>query len=143
MCDSNACPVTSWNFCVQGGFPLDEMEADASSGEFCLSTAMRGELSRAPMFSGHRGSGKTTNATVRENSIESFVNATRSGFVQSVELDVQLTKDHVPVVHHNWRRDNGDFVFDTPLSDVTVMPTLREVCKSLPSDVGFLGECRD
>lgn len=57
------------------------------------------------MVIGHRGLGKnvTTNRSLQlgENTIESFIAAANLG-AQYVEFDVQLTKDHVPVIYHDF-----------------------------------------
>lgn len=54
---------------------------------------------------GHRGLGKNTLSTgslqLGENTIESFVQAANLG-ASYVEFDVQLTKDHVPVIYHDF-----------------------------------------
>jgi glycerophosphodiester phosphodiesterase len=62
------------------------------------------ELS-SPMVIGHRGLGK--NITSRrslqlgENTLQSFIAAANLG-ANYVEFDVQLTKDHVPVIYHDF-----------------------------------------
>lgn len=57
------------------------------------------------MVIGHRGLGKnvTSNRSLQlgENTIESFIAAANLG-AQYVEFDVQLTKDHVPVIYHDF-----------------------------------------
>jgi glycerophosphodiester phosphodiesterase len=57
------------------------------------------------MVIGHRGLGKNTNARTSlqlgENTIESFIAAANLG-ASYVEFDVQLTKDHVPVIYHDF-----------------------------------------
>lgn len=53
---------------------------------------------------GHRGSGtsfKTNASTIRENTITSLKNAVEHG-ADMVEFDVQLSKDLVPVVYHDF-----------------------------------------
>ncbi|KAL5279528.1 GPCPD1 family protein [Megaselia abdita] len=53
---------------------------------------------------GHRGSGtsfKTTDAVIRENTIASLKNAVEHG-ADMVEFDVQLSKDLVPVIYHDF-----------------------------------------
>ncbi|KAG8525569.1 uncharacterized protein KY384_009213 [Bacidia gigantensis] len=53
---------------------------------------------------GHRGSGANsaarTNLQIGENTMQSFITAGSLG-ASCVEFDVQLTKDHVPVIHHD------------------------------------------
>ena len=57
------------------------------------------------MVIGHRGLGKNEGARkslqLGENTIQSFVAAANLG-AQYVEFDVQLTKDHVPVIYHDF-----------------------------------------
>lgn len=57
------------------------------------------------MVIGHRGLGKnvTSNKSLQlgENTVESFIAAANLG-AQYVEFDVQLTKDHVPVIYHDF-----------------------------------------
>ena len=54
---------------------------------------------------GHRGLGKNqlsrTSLQLGENTIESFIAASNLG-ASYVEFDVQLTKDHVPVIYHDF-----------------------------------------
>lgn len=57
------------------------------------------------MVIGHRGLGKNTNLRnslqLGENTISSFIAAANLG-AEYVEFDVQLTKDHVPVIYHDF-----------------------------------------
>lgn len=57
------------------------------------------------MVIGHRGLGKnnTSNKSLQlgENTVESFIAAANLG-ANYVEFDVQLTKDHVPVIYHDF-----------------------------------------
>ena len=59
----------------------------------------------SPMVIGHRGLGKNQTARkslqLGENTIQSFISAASLG-AQYVEFDVQLTKDHVPVIYHDF-----------------------------------------
>ncbi|KAF1810351.1 GDPD-domain-containing protein [Eremomyces bilateralis CBS 781.70] len=59
----------------------------------------------APMVIGHRGLGKNIAARkslqLGENTIESFVAAANLG-ASYVEFDVQLTKDHIPIIYHDF-----------------------------------------
>lgn len=71
-------------------------------------------------FTGHRGMGKTKPHLLKENTVHSFLEASRNPYVNHVELDVQLTKDGYPVVYHDWffrptGRDN-----DTDRSNLAV-----------------------
>lgn len=59
-----------------------------------------------PVVIGHRGLGKNFGAGRRslqlgENTIQSFIAAANLG-ASYVEFDVQLTKDHVPVIYHDF-----------------------------------------
>ena len=59
------------------------------------------------LIGGHRGSGSSFKSSLRnrskfmENTLEAFTNAYKKG-ANFVELDVQLTKDLVPVVYHDF-----------------------------------------
>ncbi|PKS09766.1 hypothetical protein jhhlp_004387 [Lomentospora prolificans] len=57
------------------------------------------------MVIGHRGLGKNVSSTrslqLGENTVPSFIAAANLG-AQYVEFDVQLTKDHVPVIYHDF-----------------------------------------
>ncbi|KAI8147206.1 Glycerophosphoryl diester phosphodiesterase family-domain-containing protein [Fennellomyces sp. T-0311] len=69
---------------------------------------------------GHRGSGmnkRTSNLQVGENTVLSFITAASLG-AEYVEFDVQLTKDLVPVIYHDWTvTETG---FDIPLNAITL-----------------------
>ncbi|KAI9640639.1 Glycerophosphocholine phosphodiesterase [Ciborinia camelliae] len=62
------------------------------------------ELS-STMVIGHRGLGKNTSTNkslqLGENTLQSFIAAANLG-ANYVEFDVQLTKDHVPVIYHDF-----------------------------------------
>lgn len=68
---------------------------------------------------GHRGSGmnrKGSKLQVGENTVLSFVTAASLG-AEYVEFDVQLTKDLVPVIYHDWTvTETG---YDIPLNAIT------------------------
>ncbi|KAG8431366.1 hypothetical protein GDO86_018951 [Hymenochirus boettgeri] len=59
---------------------------------------------RTPLDVGHRGAGNSTTtaklAKVRENTVASLKSAASHG-AAFVEFDVQLSKDHVPVIYHD------------------------------------------
>jgi len=59
----------------------------------------------SPMVIGHRGLGKNLasrkSLQLGENTIQSFIAAANLG-ASYVEFDVQLTKDHVPVIYHDF-----------------------------------------
>ncbi|KAI8968526.1 Glycerophosphoryl diester phosphodiesterase family-domain-containing protein [Mycotypha africana] len=68
---------------------------------------------------GHRGSGmnrKGSKLQVGENTVLSFITAASLG-AEYVEFDVQLTKDLVPVIYHDWTvTETG---YDIPLNAIT------------------------
>lgn len=68
---------------------------------------------RMPLNVGHRGMGRSYHqvpefryALTRENTLASFILASRSG-ADFVEFDVQLTKDYVPVLYHDFMLNVG------------------------------------
>lgn len=69
---------------------------------------------------GHRGLGKNTlsqSLQLGENTVESFIAAASLG-ASYVEFDVQLTKDHIPVVYHDFTvAESG---LDIPMHELTV-----------------------
>ncbi|CAM0142629.1 unnamed protein product [Umbelopsis sp. WA50703] len=68
---------------------------------------------------GHRGLGMNKRASrlqVGENTVLSFVTAASLG-AEYVEFDVQLTKDLVPVIYHDWTLTESGF--DIPINAVT------------------------
>ncbi|RIA99322.1 Glycerophosphoryl diester phosphodiesterase family-domain-containing protein [Glomus cerebriforme] len=69
---------------------------------------------------GHRGFGMnrvgTLNLQIGENTLISFITAASLG-AEYVEFDVQLTKDHVPVIYHDWTiTETG---YDIPIHAIT------------------------
>ncbi|KAK0634628.1 Glycerophosphoryl diester phosphodiesterase family-domain-containing protein [Bombardia bombarda] len=74
-----------------------------------------------PMVIGHRGMGKnlTSNRSLQlgENTVPSFIAAASLG-AQYVEFDVQLTKDHVPVIYHDFLVSETGF--DAPVHTLTL-----------------------
>lgn len=88
---------------------------------------------RAPLNVGHRGMGRSfhqvagyRHALTRENTLASFILAGQSG-ADFVEFDVQLTRDRVPVLYH-------DFVLRVGLEDQHAW-TLGS--RAEPHDVGI------
>ena len=70
---------------------------------------------------GHRGSGANSNARttlqIGENTLQSFLTAIKRGAC-GVEFDVQLTKDHYPVIYHDFLvKETGG---DVPLHGLTL-----------------------
>jgi glycerophosphodiester phosphodiesterase len=74
-----------------------------------------------PMVIGHRGLGKNlaSNKSLQlgENTVPSFIAAANLG-AQYVEFDVQLTKDHVPVIYHDFLVSETGF--DAPVHTLTL-----------------------
>lgn len=70
---------------------------------------------------GHRGLGKnradTKNLQIGENTLDSFLSASKLG-VPFVEFDIQLTKDHVPIVYHDFLVSETGI--DAPVHALTV-----------------------
>ncbi|KAH6623029.1 Glycerophosphoryl diester phosphodiesterase family-domain-containing protein [Chaetomium tenue] len=73
------------------------------------------------MVIGHRGLGKNlvSNRSLQlgENTVPSFIAAANLG-AQYVEFDVQLTKDHVPVIYHDFLVSETGF--DAPVHTLTL-----------------------
>ncbi|PGH05743.1 hypothetical protein AJ80_08300 [Polytolypa hystricis UAMH7299] len=75
---------------------------------------------------GHRGlggnSGGRENLQIRENTVESFISAWKHGasFVENAKIlsDVQLTRDHVPVIFHDFSLSETGT--DVPVYDLTL-----------------------
>lgn len=75
---------------------------------------------------GHRGLGKNVNSKnslqLGENTVESFIAAASLG-ASYVEFDVQLTKDHVPVIYHDFLvAESG---VDIPMHQLTAEQFLK------------------
>ncbi|KAK1761443.1 Glycerophosphodiester phosphodiesterase GDE1 [Echria macrotheca] len=74
-----------------------------------------------PMVIGHRGLGKNMSSNkslqLGENTVPSFIAAANLG-AQYVEFDVQLTKDHVPVIYHDFLVSETGF--DAPVHTLTL-----------------------
>ncbi|GAB0496045.1 hypothetical protein MMPV_007355 [Pyropia vietnamensis] len=88
-----------------------------------------------PRFAGHRGVGKRGTSRVQENTLLSFLSATRGPHVSAVELDVQLTRDGHPVVYHDYfvRRVGVDV--DVPVYSLT-LEQWRKLAPSLMESSG-------
>lgn len=73
------------------------------------------------MVIGHRGLGKNLasgrSLQLGENTVESFIAAANLG-AEYVEFDVQLTKDHVPVIYHDFLVSETGF--DAPVHTLTL-----------------------
>jgi glycerophosphodiester phosphodiesterase len=90
--------AVNFNFLVITPFSHPNMEVTSKQ------TYWR-KVETGPMVIGHRGLGKNmaTNRSLQlgENTVSSFVAAANLG-ANYVEFDVQLTKDHVPVIYHDF-----------------------------------------
>lgn len=97
-----------------------------------------------PMVIGHRGLGKNIASTgslqLGENTVPSFIAAANLG-AQYVEFDVQLTKDHVPVIYHDFLVSETGI--DAPVHALTLEQFLhinsdsaRGVKDRRPADLG-------
>lgn len=90
-----------------------------------------------PLIIGHRGHWKTA-----ENTIRSFHEAVDAG-ADMIEFDVQLSKDGIPLVFHDYslkrmagrggsvRSRTSKHLTNIPLSDDTRIPTLKEALSEL------------
>ena len=93
---------------------------------------------------GHRGSGtnmaECTNLQIGENTIQSFLSAAALG-VSCVEFDVQLTKDLVPVIFHDFLvMEAGG---DTPLYTLSLKQFLHlGEAQSSRGDISVMAETR-
>jgi len=71
---------------------------------------------------GHRGCGVTRTTVFSENSLLSFCVAAKYG-APFVEFDIQMTKDEVPVIHHDFvttcSNENGIKV-EVPISSLSL-----------------------
>lgn len=88
---------------------------------------------RPALYQGHRGFWRQG---CRENTLASFIEAKRRG-LQMIELDVRLSKDHIPVVFHDKTlsrfSDRTDEVQDCTAQDLykwVGAPTLEDVLTS-------------
>lgn len=101
------------------------------------------------MLIGHRGLGKniTSNRSLQlgENTLPSFIAAANLG-AQYVEFDVQLTKDHVPVIYHDFLVSETGI--DAPVHTLTleqflhINPDSRHSDKPKSSHVGSKSRVR-
>ncbi|CAK7225794.1 Glycerophosphocholine phosphodiesterase [Sporothrix bragantina] len=79
------------------------------------------KVSSTPMVIGHRGLGKNSSSNrslqLGENTVPSFIAAANLG-ANYVEFDVQLTKDHVPVIYHDFLVSETGL--DVPVHNLTL-----------------------
>ena len=87
------------------------------------------------MVIGHRGLGKNMTSTrslqLGENTVPSFIAAANLG-AQYVEFDVQLTKDHVPVIYHDFLVSETGL--DAPVHTLTLEQFLALNSDSAPEE---------
>ena len=88
----------------------------------------------SPSIIGHRGLGKNQETTrslqLGENTIQSFISAANLG-ANYVEFDVQLTKDMVPVIYHDFLV--GETGIDVPVHTLTLEQFLHVNKQPTPS----------
>lgn len=91
--------------------------------------------STSTMVFGHRGLGKNmaSNRSLQlgENTIQSFITAANLG-ASYVEFDVQLTKDHVPVIYHDFLVSETGA--DVPVHSLTLEQFLHVNNEGTPRD---------
>lgn len=100
------------------------------------------------MVIGHRGLGKNmagrNSLQLGENTVESFIAAANLG-ASYVEFDVQLTKDHVPVIYHDFLVSETGI--DAPVHTLTLDQFLElgigRHRHTQPGSVKFKGELSD
>uniref|UniRef100_A0A0K2TTA7 GP-PDE domain-containing protein n=2 Tax=Lepeophtheirus salmonis TaxID=72036 RepID=A0A0K2TTA7_LEPSM len=129
-------PIVSRGFQPIGQFnasylvvkPLKDIQCD-----FAVSFATYWKSIWKGLDVGHRGSGNSFSnlkdcASIRENSIASLRNAFDHG-ADMVEFDVQLSKDLIPVIYHDFvlyttvmhkKKPNEKFLVEMPLKNLTL-----------------------
>lgn len=90
-----------------------------------------------PTVVGHRGFGSGTTSGYRENSVESFLAAARSG-VRWVELDVRRSSDGELMIWHDPRSPAGRPIITQTAAELGAegIVVLADVLAALPADVG-------
>ncbi|AEO71495.1 92e4c9ee-7a10-4609-b83e-85c30042bac6 [Thermothielavioides terrestris] len=105
--------TVNFNFLVITPFSHPKMEVTSQQTYWKKMTST--------MVIGHRGMGKNvvSNRSLQlgENTVPSFIAAANLG-AQYVEFDVQLTKDHVPVIYHDFLVSETGF--DAPVHTLTL-----------------------
>jgi len=122
---------------MEGTLRRNIIKENCSVGVFCMDfviitpidTALKcvksenvenGQNYNSSLFVGHRGIGsRSTQNQCVENTLDSFITATEiPELCNHIELDVQLTKDGIPVVYHDFflkHRGSDGSVLETPL----------------------------
>ena len=97
---------------------------------------------------GHRGAGsQRTKSRVQENTVLSFLTAIQRGTVDTIELDVQLTRDGVPVIYHDFfvhsSRDESGNESDEYREADDGEPVRAEVNGAMPAARALADKARD
>ncbi|KAI0230939.1 Glycerophosphocholine phosphodiesterase GPCPD1 [Lamellibrachia satsuma] len=129
-----AMPINGSSNCPIGQLTVEYLIVKPMPQQVCdmrVSYSRKWKRSRPPLDVGHRGLGSTYNlrecSVARENTIESLSEAVAHG-ADYVEFDVHLSKDHVPVVYHDFhvcltlRQKLSDDVeyFEIPVGDLNM-----------------------
>lgn len=121
--------IVHFNFLVVTPFKHPKMEVTSQHTYWKKSISSTTE----PMVIGHRGLGKnlagSKSLQLGENTVESFIAAANLG-ANYVEFDVQLTKDHVPVIYHDF------FVAETGIDAPVHTVTLEQFMHMSDAAVG-------
>lgn len=151
-------PVTSTKHRPLGQLHIEYLVIGPLSNFKCdmrISYARHWKKTRAGLDVGHRGSGssfktKVQNcAEVRENTIASLKNAINHG-ADFVEFDVQLSKDLVPIIYHDFhvcmamkkkKELNETDMLEIPLKDLTLEQLRLLKVSTLKSIKLLLGYC--
>jgi len=122
---------------IEGNHDDDE-DVDNSNNPKQLSDDWKG------LDVGHRGLGNSYTkglhcSSIKENTLASMKDAIQHG-ADMVEFDVQVSKDLVPVVYHEFRlcvqtrtKQGGDIMLDIPVKDLT-LPELQALKVHHPSE---------
>jgi glycerophosphoryl diester phosphodiesterase len=91
-----------------------------------------------PVLCGHRGSGAGVVGGYRENTLASFLAATKSG-LRWVEVDVRMTADRVLVASHDPVVEDGRHVAALTAAQTDELELLRfaELLEALPAGIGL------
>lgn len=86
-------------------------------------SAMMNSLATKPTGKkvGHRGCGSSKTTHISENTLLSFLTAAQYG-ADFIEFDIQMTKDKVPVIHHDFSVcmiNEDKYTINTPISSLT------------------------
>jgi len=76
----------------------------------------------------HRGSG----GTYKENTKEAILNSLNQDYVDGVEFDIRMTKDHKFIIHHDPFYE-GKLISVTKYTHLKKLPELEDILKSIQS----------